>query len=704
MYENIHLNIEEKTEENQMNLDNFIVNNDDFVNRRNRRLGITTNSVISSAPPPLTPPSRPSPSDPSFPIPDHECDKNTLTCKKCLKWLVIQKYWYQPDSQGRFGMEKAFQLLEQFKLVNKTKLPFDKVKEYVKKFNTTTPLIWPNVDFNPNLFVESMQLQNTLRSYCDVYCLKWTGKKPKKPDYYAWNLAHLVSKNMYVFEECNSWKDLHSKGLQGLGYEFEDLIKDLVNLDDAVGAYLSEHSDELLGVCSCSKQRCRYMFQIYSKADPKRDIEKYTLILGSTCIKKYVIAQLLKIEIEKWEKAKKENQTYDTNKIKKLVFELAKLGKKPCDNYNECKAMISLTNQEGLCKECRKVSCIECHEKFIPKNGEKICNICFEKKHDRKFCDGYREFENGETVYIYCEYEGTKANKYKDKYWPKKSMMHHTKVYGKDICKKCNTKLDRYRLYKEIHLRIEFKKIKSKVKLLRMCQAIKNTKDVEKRKDIKEVIDRIKYERQLKFKYDLELILEDKLEKYEYQKSELEREQLRKQLREQRARDKELQMKEFIQKVKNNAIKIIGDYTKKWPLTGDDRRKAWKHTVYQNGVKNPRTWGWIAENDIDHIYDAYNNEKYDVDKFLEDEMISECIYDCLTLDDVEELYSGFVEFKKAKNDLRHLIHYKIFFEDKILEDAVKEEDDETVEDIDNNEKETDFLIEECKWLWNENYL
>jgi len=702
MSENIQLNIEETTEENQMSLDNFIVNNDDFVNRRNRRLGITTNSVISSAPPPpLTPPSRPSPSDPSFPIPDHECDKNTLTCKKCLKWLAIQKYWYQQDSQGRFGMEKAFQLLEQFKLVNKTKLPFDKVKEYVKKFNTTTPLIWPNVDFNPNLFVESMQLQNTLRSYCDVYCTKWTGKKPKKPDYYAWNLAHLVSKNPYVFEECNSWKDLQSKGLQGLGYEFEDLIKDLVNLDDAVGTYLSAHAEELLGVCSCSKKRCRYMFQIYSKVDPKRDIEKYTLILGSTCIKKYVIAQLLKIEIEKWEKAKKENQTYDTNKIKKLVFELAKLGKKPCDNYNECKAMISLTNQEGLCKECRKVSCIECYEKFIPKNGEKICNTCYEKKHDRKFCDGSLEFENGETVYVYCVYEGTKANKYKDKYWPKKSMMHHAKVNGKDICKKCNAKIDRYNLYKKIQLRAEFKKIKSKIKLLRMCQAIKNTKDIEKRKDIKEVIERIKFGKLLQFKYDLNLILEHKLEKYEEEKREL----ARGERREQRARDKELQMKEFIQKVKNKAIETIGDYTKIWPLTENDKpikSKGWKH-VYQNGVKNPRTWGWIAENDMDHIYDAYNNEKYDVDEFLEDEMIGEIIYNDMTLDDAEELY-GLYEFRKAKNQLRNLIHYKIFFEDKILEDAVKEEDNDTIRDIDNNDKETAFLIEECKWLWNERFL
>ena len=31
MAENIQLNIEEKTEENEMSLDNFIVNNDDFV-------------------------------------------------------------------------------------------------------------------------------------------------------------------------------------------------------------------------------------------------------------------------------------------------------------------------------------------------------------------------------------------------------------------------------------------------------------------------------------------------------------------------------------------------------------------------------------------------------------------------------------------------------------------------------------------------
>ena len=44
MAENIQLNIEEKTEDNEMSLDNFIVNNDDFVNRRNRRLGITTNT------------------------------------------------------------------------------------------------------------------------------------------------------------------------------------------------------------------------------------------------------------------------------------------------------------------------------------------------------------------------------------------------------------------------------------------------------------------------------------------------------------------------------------------------------------------------------------------------------------------------------------------------------------------------------------
>ena len=696
MTEHIQLNIEETTEENEMNLDNFIVNNDDFVNRRNRRLGITTNSVISSVPP-----SRPSPSDPSFPIPDHECDKNTLTCKKCLKWFQIQKYWHTPDSQGRFGMARAYYLLEEFKLVNKTKLPFDKVKAYVKEFNTTTPLIWPNVDFNPNLFVESMQLQNTLRSYCDVYCQEWTGKKPKKPDYYAWNLAHLVSKNMYVFEECNDWKDLQSKGLQGLGYEFEELIKDLVNLDNAVATYLAKHGKKLPGVCSCSKKKCVRMFQIYSKADPNRDIERYTLILGSTCIKKYLIAQLLKVEIEKWEKAQKEKKPYDTNKIKKLVFELAKLGKKPCDNYKECKAMISLNNQEGLCRECRKVSCTECLEKFIPKDEQKICNTCYEKKQDRKFCHGYLEFVDGETIPINCEYKGTQANKYKDKYWPKKSMMHHTKVNGKDICKKCYSNLDRYNLYRRRQLRIEFKKILSKVKLLRMCQAIKNTKDVEKRKDIKEVIDRIKYERQLEFEYDLESILEDKLEKYEEEKKEL----ARKQLREQRARDKELQMKEFIQKVKNKAIETIGDYTKIWPLTENGKpikSKGWKH-IYQNGVKNPRTWGWIAENDIDHIYDAYNNEKYDVDKFLEDEMIGEIIYNDMTLDDAEEFY-GLYEFRKAKNKLRNLIHYKIFFEDKILEDAVKEEDNDTIRDIDNNEKETDFLIEKCKWLWNENYL
>ena len=44
MAENIQLNIEEKTEDNEMSLDNFIVNNDDFVNRRNRRLGITSNT------------------------------------------------------------------------------------------------------------------------------------------------------------------------------------------------------------------------------------------------------------------------------------------------------------------------------------------------------------------------------------------------------------------------------------------------------------------------------------------------------------------------------------------------------------------------------------------------------------------------------------------------------------------------------------
>ena len=599
-------------------------------------------------------------------------------------------------------MEKAFQLLEQYKLVNTTELPFPQVKEYVKKFNTTTPLMWPNVDFNPNLFQESMDLQDTLRRLCVRYCTKWTGKKPKNPDYYAWNLAHLVSKNMYVFEECNSWKDLQSNGLQGLGFEFEDLIKDLVNLDNAVGAYLSAHSAELLGVCSCSNQRCRHMFQIYSKADPKRDIERHTLILGSTCIKKYVIAQLLKIEIEKWEKAKKENQTYDTNKIKKLVFELAKLGKKPCDNYNECEEMISITNQEGLCKECRKVSCIECHEKFIPKDELKICNTCYEKKHDRKFCVGVPTFVNGATVYKSCEYEGTKANKYKDKYWPKKSMMHNTKVNGKDICKKCYAKLDRYEFYKLVHLRLEFNKIKSKVKLLRMCQAIKNTKDVEKRKDIKEVIDRIKYERHVKFEYDLELILEDKLEQYEEEeKNKLKRELLR----EQRARYKEIHMKKFIQKVKKAAIETIEDYTKIWPLTENDKPiklLGWKH-VYQNGVKNPRTWGWIAKNDIDHIYEAYNNEKYDVDKFLEEEMIGKIIYNDMTLDDEEELY-GYPEFVKTKKQLRNLIHYKIFFEDKILEDAVKEEDNDTIRDIDNNEKETDLLIEKCKWLWNERYL
>jgi hypothetical protein len=51
-----------------------------------------------------------------------------------------------------------------------------------------------------------------------------------------------------------------------------------------------------------------------------------------------------------------------------------------------------------------------------------------------------------------------------------------------------------------------------------------------------------------------------------------------------------------------------------------------------------------------------------------------------------------------------IISQCLFFEDKILEDAVKEEDNDTIRDIDNNEKETDFLIKECKWLWNERYL
>lgn len=175
---------------------------------------------------------------------------------------------------------------------------------------------------------------------------------------------------------------------------------------------------------------------------------------------------------------------------------------------------------------------------------------------------------------------------------------------------------------------------------------------------------------------------------------------------EEEAKREEKRLKEFIQKVKINAIKIIRGYTKIWALTGNDRLKAWKH-IYQNGVKISRTWGWIAENDIDHIYDAYNNEKYDVDEFLEGEKgkwLADVIYDCVTIDEVEDLYRSRLAFKEAKKELRYLIHYKIFFEKIIKEDAAKRRDNETIRDIDNNEKETDFLIEECKWLWNEKYL
>ena len=122
---------------------------------------------------------------------------------------------------------------------------------------------------------------------------------------------------------------------------------------------------------------------------------------------------------------------------------------------------------------------------------------------------------------------------------------------------------------------------------------------------------------------------------------------------------------EFIKKVKKKAIKTIGLYRKTFPLTRNGNTISyvgWKH-MYQNNYRNPRTWGWIAKNDIEHIYEAYDNEKFDVNKFLEKELISKVVDGCMTPDDAEEIY-GYEKFQDVKKELRNLIHYKIFFENK----------------------------------------